>query len=81
MRTAMDAPVKAGQPTAETARVIEELGYRSLWLGGVTADLNVPEQLSAATTTLTVASGVANIWTCPLHGPHGGDLTQVVRGA
>jgi hypothetical protein len=41
MRTAMDAPVKAGHATAETARVIEELGYRSLWLGGVTADLSL----------------------------------------
>src|SRR5258708_3997907 len=48
------------------AVVAEELGFGSLWLGGLSSDLKVAESALAATKTLTVASGVINIWQCPV---------------
>ncbi|WP_045746096.1 TIGR03620 family F420-dependent LLM class oxidoreductase [Actinoplanes rectilineatus] len=46
------------------AAAVEELGYRSLWLGAVTVDdLDRSHELLAATTGLIVATGIVNIWT------------------
>lgn len=48
----------------ESVAEIEELGYGTVWLGGSPpAALEEAEQLLAATTTLTVATGIVNIWT------------------
>jgi probable F420-dependent oxidoreductase len=45
------------------ARTIEELGYRTLWLGGSPAsDLRAAEALLDATRGLVVATGIVNIW-------------------
>lgn len=53
--------------TPEQARTIEDLGYGSVWVGGVfTADLAYVEPLLAVTENLTVASGIVNIWTSPV---------------
>ncbi|OJV60412.1 MAG: LLM class F420-dependent oxidoreductase [Cellulomonas sp. 73-145] len=42
---------------------IEDLGYRTLWLGGSPgADLGAAERFLDATASLTVATGVVNIW-------------------
>lgn len=55
-------PVTPGQ-----AKAIEDLGYGSVWIGGVfTSDLAYVEPLLAATENLTVASGIVNIWTSPV---------------
>jgi probable F420-dependent oxidoreductase len=49
--------------TPELARVLEQLGYGTLWLGGSpTGDLTQAEQLIDATSTLTLATGIVNIW-------------------
>lgn len=58
---------KGGPVTPEQARAIEDLGYGSVWVGGVfTADLAYVEPLLAVTENLTVASGIVNIWTSPV---------------
>ncbi|CPU29017.1 putative F420-dependent oxidoreductase%2C MSMEG_4141 family [Mycobacteroides abscessus] len=58
---------KGGPVTPEQARTIEDLGYGSVWVGGVfTADLAYVEPLLAVTENLTVASGIVNIWTSPV---------------
>ncbi len=45
------------------AREIEEAGYRTLWLGGSPAsDLATVDALLDATESLTVATGIVNIW-------------------
>lgn len=42
---------------------LEELGYRTAWLGGSPpADLSTTEPLLAASTTLAVATGIVNVW-------------------
>ncbi len=42
---------------------IEDLGYRTLWLGGSPdGDLRAAERFLDATASLTVATGVVNIW-------------------
>lgn len=48
--------------TPELAVGIERLGYGALWLGGATADLELPERLLDATDRLTIATGIVNIW-------------------
>ena len=48
--------------TPEIAVGIERLGYGALWLGGATADLELPERLLDATERLTIATGIVNIW-------------------
>ncbi|WP_448811829.1 LLM class F420-dependent oxidoreductase [Agromyces bauzanensis] len=48
--------------TPEIAAGAERLGYGALWLGGATADLELPESLLDATGKLTVATGIVNIW-------------------
>jgi len=58
---------KGGPVTPEQARAIEDLGYGSVWIGGVfTSDLAYVEPLLNATENLTVASGIVNIWTSPV---------------
>src|SRR5258706_9522851 len=47
---------------AETAQKLEALGYGTVWLGGASGDLKLCEQLLSATSTITVATGVVNIW-------------------
>ncbi|HEX6499113.1 MAG TPA: TIGR03620 family F420-dependent LLM class oxidoreductase [Micromonosporaceae bacterium] len=52
-----------GAPPVELAQTLERLGYGTLWLGGSPAgDLRAVEDLLDATTTLTLATGIVNIW-------------------
>jgi probable F420-dependent oxidoreductase len=47
----------------ELAMGLERLGFGTLWLGGSPpGDLNASEQVLDATTTLTVATGIVNVW-------------------
>jgi probable F420-dependent oxidoreductase len=49
--------------TPELARELESLGYGCIWIGGSPpGDLQVAERLLDATTTITVATGIVNIW-------------------
>jgi probable F420-dependent oxidoreductase len=49
--------------TPELAASLERLGYGALWIGGSPAgDLKIAERLLDATTTLSVATGIVNIW-------------------
>ena len=53
----------AGQLSSELAVTLERLGYGAIWIGGSPeGDLRLAEQLLDATTTLTVATGIVNIW-------------------
>jgi probable F420-dependent oxidoreductase len=53
----------AAQLSPELAVTLERLGYGAIWIGGSPAgDLRLAEQLLDATTTLTVATGIVNIW-------------------
>jgi probable F420-dependent oxidoreductase len=48
----------------ERAAAIEQLGYGAIWIGGSpAAELGIVEQLLAATSTISVATGIVNIWT------------------
>lgn len=52
-----------GGLTPELAAESESLGYRTVWVGGSPGgDLALPERLLDATTDLTVATGIVNIW-------------------
>ncbi len=51
----------AGDAAAELA----ELGYRALWLGISAPSLELPETLLAATSSLTVATGIVSVWDAP----------------
>lgn len=46
---------------AQAARLVEELGFGALWLGG-SPDPEALEPLLAATETLVAATGITNIW-------------------
>lgn len=51
------------QLRGEQAKTIEELGYGALWMGGSPrGDLRKIEDLLDATSTITVVTGVVNIW-------------------
>jgi probable F420-dependent oxidoreductase len=50
------------QVTPELAATVEELGFGALWLGSANGDLAAAEEFLAATTTLTVATGIVNMW-------------------
>src|SRR5215213_6476257 len=53
----------AKEVTPELAAHLEQLGFGALWLGGSPAgDLRDVEPLLAATTRLTVATGIVNVW-------------------
>jgi probable F420-dependent oxidoreductase len=50
--------------TPERARIVESLGYGTIWEGGSPpAELSLVEALLDATTTLKVATGIVNVWT------------------
>ena len=52
---------RLGEPA--TLAALEELGISTLWLGGSpNGDLRTTEELLAASTTLTVATGIVNVW-------------------
>jgi probable F420-dependent oxidoreductase len=49
--------------TPERAAAIERLGYGTLWVGSSPpADLEIVAEFLAATSTLSVATGIVNIW-------------------
>jgi probable F420-dependent oxidoreductase len=53
----------SGQVTPELALGLERLGYGTLWLGGSPAgDLTQVDELLDATTTLSLATGIVNMW-------------------
>jgi probable F420-dependent oxidoreductase len=55
-----------GGETPELALGLERLGFGTLWLGGSpSGDLAAAEQVLDATTTLTVATGIVNVWQDP----------------
>jgi probable F420-dependent oxidoreductase len=50
--------------TAELAVDVEKLGYGAIWVGGSPPeDLGLVETLLDATSTITVATGIVNMWT------------------
>lgn len=52
--------------TPELAAGLERLGFSTLWLGGSpSGDLTAAEKVLDATTTLTVATGIVNVWQDP----------------
>jgi probable F420-dependent oxidoreductase len=57
-----------GQLTPELAVSLEQFGFGTLWVGGSpSGDLVLVEQLLDATTTLTLATGIVNIWQDSAH--------------
>lgn len=53
----------AAGATPELATHLEQLGFGTLWLGGSpTGDLHDVDPLLAATSTLTIATGIVNVW-------------------
>jgi probable F420-dependent oxidoreductase len=57
-----------GTPPVELAQALERLGFGTLWLGGSpAADLRAVEDLLGATTSLTLATGIVNIWSADPH--------------
>ncbi|MBV6758538.1 LLM class F420-dependent oxidoreductase [Rhodococcus opacus] len=56
----------AGGLAPEVGAAIESAGYGAIWIGGSPpANLDVAERLLDATSTITVATGIVNIWTAP----------------
>ena len=54
--------------TPELAAGLERLGYGTLWLGGSPdGDLGQVEEILDATTTLTMATGIVNMWKDDAH--------------
>jgi probable F420-dependent oxidoreductase len=57
---------RGGKFEPEFAAELEQLGYRTLWVGSSpAADLADVERLLDATETLVVATGIVNIWASP----------------
>jgi probable F420-dependent oxidoreductase len=57
-----------GEATPELAVGVERLGFGALWIGASPdGDLAQVEQLIDATTTLTLATGIVNIWKDDAH--------------
>ena len=57
-----------GAPPSGFGRALERLGFSTLWLGGSPAgDLRLAEEQLDATTTLTLATGIVNIWASDPH--------------
>lgn len=50
------------QFSPDTAREIERLGYGTLWLGGSPKHLRPVRKVLEATESITVATGIVNIW-------------------
>ncbi|HET9261275.1 MAG TPA: TIGR03620 family F420-dependent LLM class oxidoreductase [Acidimicrobiia bacterium] len=58
--------MRTAELTPELAKEVEGLGYGSLWAGGSPpGDLAAIEALLAATTGLSVATGIVNMWRDP----------------
>jgi probable F420-dependent oxidoreductase len=60
-----DSALRHGDPAAvaEAAAELESLGYTALWIPDAGGDLfGALDRLRAATSTITVASGILNIW-------------------
>ena len=56
----------AGGLAPDVGAAIESAGYGAIWIGGSPpADLEIAERLLDATSTITVATGIVNIWTAP----------------
>jgi probable F420-dependent oxidoreductase len=56
------------QVTPDLAASLERFGFGALWLGGSPgADLGVVDELLGATSTLTVATGIVNMWDSDPH--------------
>ncbi len=56
------------QLTPELAASLEQLGFGTLWVGGSpNADLRIVEELLDGTTTLTLATGIVNMWQSDAH--------------
>ncbi|GAB3762377.1 TIGR03620 family F420-dependent LLM class oxidoreductase [Microlunatus parietis] len=53
---------RSGQTGPQLAKELENLGYRSIWLGVSPGDLAEPEELLAATDRLVVGTGIVNMW-------------------
>lgn len=54
---------RAHELSGDLAQHIERLGYGTIWVGGSPpADLRIVEELLDATTTITIATGIVNIW-------------------
>lgn len=53
---------RSGQTDPQLAKELENLGYRSIWLGLSPGDLAEPEALLAATDRLVVGTGIVNMW-------------------
>jgi probable F420-dependent oxidoreductase len=52
-----------GSPSPDLARGLEQLGYGAVWIGGSPGgDLEGVEALLAATTRMTLATGIVNVW-------------------
>lgn len=51
-----------GRFSPEEARQIEDLGYGTIWLGGSPKHLRSVRKLLEATETITLATGIVNIW-------------------
>ncbi len=52
-----------GPPRPELARGLDQLGYGAIWIGGSPGgDLGGVERTLAATSQITVATGIVNIW-------------------
>jgi probable F420-dependent oxidoreductase len=73
-RTADRAPAGLGRfgvwATSWTAKpelavAAERLGYGAIWLGSAGGDLRLVEEMLDATSTITVATGIVNIWANP----------------
>jgi probable F420-dependent oxidoreductase len=54
------------QGKGDVAAELERLGFGTLWLGGSpSGDLAIAEEVLDATSTLTVATGIVNVWAEP----------------
>jgi probable F420-dependent oxidoreductase len=52
-----------GQPSRELARGLDDLGFGAIWIGGSPGgQLEGVERTLAATSRLTVATGIVNVW-------------------
>lgn len=48
--------------TPDLAAEIERLGYGAIWLGSASGDLKLVQTLLDATSTITIATGIVNMW-------------------
>jgi probable F420-dependent oxidoreductase len=54
---------RAADVTAGLASTVEEIGYGALWIGGSpSGDLAIVEEALAATETISIATGIVNMW-------------------